>query len=191
MPLSSKSPVVLRAAAMFALFVPILAVAHGTPLVPHRVATLAVNGELPPPPAGVTAIKFGEFFRMPVGPHGLEPTAKLLALNGRPVRLIGYMVREEHAVPGRLLLSPLPVNLGDEDESLADDLPPTAVFVHLQGVGERKVPYLGGLIKLTGTLEVGAKEEGDGRVSSIRLVLDSRASRQILGAKPALRASLR
>jgi hypothetical protein len=163
--------------------------AHGSQLVPHHVAALAVHGELPPPPAGVTNIKFGEFFRMPVGPRGLEPTEKLLALNGRRVRLVGYVVREEEPVPGRFLLSPLPVSLGDEDESLADDLPPTAVFVHLQGVKDRRVPYIDGLIKLTGVLELGPQEEGGGRISSLRLLLDPQLSKQILGAKPMLRAT--
>jgi hypothetical protein len=185
----SAAPSVVALLSTLMMFSPPVAFAHGTQVVPHRVAALEVRGELPPPPAGVTNIKFGEFFRMPVGPRGLEPTEKLLALNGQRVRLVGYVVREEEPVPGRFLLSPLPVSLGDEDESLADDLPPTAVFVHLQGVKERNVPYIDGLVKLTGILEVGAKEEGGGRVSSIRLVLDSRASKQIFGAKPLLRAS--
>jgi hypothetical protein len=168
---------------------PPVAFAHGTQVVPYHVAALEVRGELPPPPAGVTSIKFGEFFRMPVGPLGLEPSDKLMSLNGHRVRLVGYVVREDDPVPGRFLLSPLPVTVGDEDESLSDDLPPSTVFVHLQGVKERNVPYIAGLVKLTGVLEVGAKEEGGGRVSSVRLVLDPRTSKQILGAKPMLRAS--
>lgn len=183
--LNSASVAVLLATLM--LFPSSAAFAHGAPVVPHRVASLEVRGELPPPPAGVTNIKFGEFFKMPIGPLGLEPTEKLLSLNGQRIRLVGYVVREEDRLPGRFLLSPLPVSLGDEDESLADDLPPTTVFVHLQGVKERSVPYLDGLVKLTGTLEIGAREEGGGRVSTLRLLLDSRVSRQILAAKPVLR----
>ncbi len=183
--LNSASVAVLLATLM--IFPSSAAFAHGAPEVPHLVASLEVRGELPPPPAGVTNIKFGEFFKMPIGPLGLEPTEKLLSLNGQRIRLVGYVVREEDRLPGRFLLSPLPVSLGDEDESLADDLPPTTVFVHLQGVKERSVPYLDGLVKLTGTLEIGAREEGGGRVSTLRLLLDSRVSRQILAAKPVLR----
>lgn len=164
-------------------------VAHGGAVIPHRVAALEVRGELPPPRAGVASIKFGEFFRMPIGPFGLEPSEKLIALNGKPVRLVGYMVREENPTAGRFLFSPLPVTLGDEDESLSDDLPATAVSVHLQGVKNQVTPYIGGLIQITGTLEVGAKDEADGRVSSVRLVLDPQISKRILRAKPLLRAS--
>ncbi len=165
------------------------AAAHGGAVIPHRVAALEVRGELPPPRAGVTGIKFGEFFRMLIGPFGLEPTEKLLALNGKPVRLVGYMVKEEMPSAGRFLLSPLPVSLGDEDESLSDDLPATAVFVHLQGSKNQDTPYIVGLIQLTGTLEVGARDEADGRVSAVRLMLDPQVSKQILRAKPVLRAS--
>lgn len=172
-----------------ALLSPPAAFAHGANLTPHRAPALEVKGELPPPPAGVASLKFGEFFIMPVGPKGLEPTGKLLSLDGRRVRLVGYVVREETPVPGRLLLSPLPVSVGDEDESLADDLPPTAVFVHLQDAKGRAAPYISGLLKLTGTLEVGAREESDGRVSAVRLVLDRKTSRQILGARPLRQAS--
>ena len=164
-------------------------VAHGGAVVPHRVAALEVRGELPPPRAGVASIKFGEFFRIPIGPLGLEPTEKLMALNGKRVRLVGYMVKEETPTAGRFLLSPLPVSLGDEDESLSDDLPATAVSVHLQGSKNQGTPYVGGLIQITGNLEVGAKDEADGRVSSVRLVLDPQISKRILRAKPLLRAS--
>lgn len=165
------------------------ATAHGGAVIPHRVGALEVRGELPPPRAGVTSIKFGEFFLMPIGPFGLEPTEKLMALNGKPVRLVGYMVKEETPTAGRFLFSPLPVSLGDEDESLSDDLPATTVFVHLQGSKNQGTPYFGGLIQLTGILEVGARDEADGRVSSVRLMLDPQVSKQILRAKPVLRAS--
>jgi hypothetical protein len=185
----SRSTLVAAFLATLMIFSPSVVFAHGAPTIPHRVAVLEVRGELPPPPVGVTNIKFGEFFRMPVGPLGLEPTEKLLSLNGQKIRLIGYVVREEEPIPGRFLFSPLPVSLGDEDESLADDLPPTTVFVHLQGVKEHRVPYLNGLIQLTGKLEIGAKEEGGGRVSTLRLILDSRVSKQILAAKPLFRTA--
>jgi hypothetical protein len=164
--------------------------AHGGATVfPHRVAALEVRGELPPPRAGVTSLKFGEFFRMPIGAFGLEPSEKLLALNGKPVRLVGYMVREETPVPGRFLFAPLPVALGDEDESLSDDLPPTTVSVHLTGAKNKSAPYIGGLIQLGGTLEVGTRDEADARLSAVRLILEPRMAQAILRAKPVLRAS--
>jgi hypothetical protein len=164
--------------------------AHGgAAVIPHRLAALEVRGELPPPRAGVTSLKFGEFFRMPIGAFGLEASEKLLALNGKPVRLVGYMVREETPTAGRFLFAPLPVALGDEDESLSDDLPPTTVSVHLTGAKDKSAPYIGGLIQLVGTLEVGARDEADARVSAVRLVLDPQLSSRILRAKPVVRAS--
>ncbi|MQY51016.1 hypothetical protein [Rhodocyclus gracilis] len=170
---------------------PTVALAHGEAVTPHRLPAIEVRGELPPLKAGVASLKFGEFFAMPVGPLGLEPSARLLALNGKTVRLVGYMVREEEPTAGRFLFSPLPVVLGDEDESLSDDLPPSTVTVHVQGAGTQTTPYIDGLLHLTGTLEVGAQEEADGRVSSVRLQLDAPLSRRLLRARPVVRAVAR
>src|SRR5438067_1692524 len=63
---------------------------------------------LPPLPAGITELKFSEFFVSPVGDRGLELTERLRGLDGERVRLLGYMVRQEAATPGKLLLAPLP-----------------------------------------------------------------------------------
>lgn len=119
-------------------------------------------------------LKFGEMFKRPVGPKGLEPSAKLLALDGQRVRLVGYMARQaaEFDVPGLMILVPLPVALGDEDESFADDLPASAAYIHLADAPTAStplVPYRPGLLALTGTLELGAQAEPDGRVSFVRL----------------------
>jgi len=135
-------------------------------------AAVSVRGPLPQPPAGVTDLKFREFFRMPVGPRGLEPTEKLLSLDGRRVRIVGYMVQQETPVEGVFILSPLPVLIGDADESLSDDLPPSAMFVHIPSGVPQHVPFTPGLISLNGTLGIGPREEAEGRVSSIRLMLD-------------------
>lgn len=117
---------------------------------------------------------------MPIGPKGLEASEKLLALNGRRVRLIGYMVQEEEPANGVFILSPLPVTLGDEDESLSDDLPATAVFVHLSAQTSRYIAHVPGLIQLVGILQVGGQAEASGRVSAVRLELSPEASAAIL-----------
>lgn len=142
-------------------------------------ASIAVNSELSPPPLGVTDLKFRDFFKMPVGPGGLEPSAKLLGLNGKRVRIVGYMAQQESPSTGTFILSPIPVTMGDEDESFADDLPSSAIFVHLEG-SSGVVPFIPGLLKLTGVLNVGNQEETDGRVSSVRLLLDPALSQAIL-----------
>ena len=141
-------------------------------------AAVAVSGPLGSAPAGVTDLKFQDMYKTPIGPKGLEPSERLLSLNGRKVRLVGFMVTQEESKPGGLILTPMPVNLGDEDESLSDDLPGNAVFVHLAGkYADKAVPNLQGLLHMTGTLSVGAFEEADGHVSSIRLELDDVTSR--------------
>jgi len=145
-------------------------------------AVLAVAGELPPPPAGVTDLKFRELFKLPIGPRGLEPSDKLVGLNGKRVRMVGYMAHEETHTAGMFILSPLPVTMGDEDESYADDLPASAVFVHLETADHGAVPYRPGLIRLTGLLQFGAQQEADGRVSTVRLLLDPALSREIASA---------
>jgi hypothetical protein len=144
-------------------------------------AALAVLSELPPPAAGVTDLKFRELFKLPIGPRGLEPSEKLISLNGQRVRMVGYMAKEEASAAGMFILSPLPVTMGDEDESFADDLPASAVFVHMESASNAVIPYLPGLIKLTGTLQFGAQQEGDGRVSTVRLLLDPALTKEIVG----------
>lgn len=138
---------------------------------------LQVPGPLAPPPPGVAELRFQEFFQQPVGPRGLQASARLLALDGQRVRLVGYMVREAQAPAGRLILTAMPVLLGDEDEPLADDLPPAALFVHLAGAASQaRLPHVSGLIQLQGRLQVGPLAEPDGHVSTVRLLLDDAAS---------------
>lgn len=132
--------------------------------------SIEVSSQLSPV-AGVADLKFNEFYKTPVGPKGLELTPKLINLIGKKVRIVGYMAKTEPATPGMFVLSPFPVDLGDEDEKLVDDFPPNAVFVHL-GEKDLAVPTIQGLIKLTGTLQVGSFEEVDGHVSTFRLELD-------------------
>lgn len=179
----SLRQIAFAVATTLSLLMPGLA-AHATGSVTGVVtvpAAFAVNGELPALPADVIDLKFHDFFTMPVGPRGLTPTAKLLSLHGKRVRLVGYMAQQEVPTRDMFELTPLPVSLGDEDESLSDDLPPSTVFVHLAASG-KQVPYLPGLIKLTGVLSVGAQEEADGHVSAVRLQLDPTLTQTLLSA---------
>ena len=155
--------------------------AHGGQATLAAPPALAVSGLLAPPPAGVAELRFSEMFQRPVGPKGLEPSARLLALDGLTVRLVGYMASAEVPMVGRLVLSPLPIALSDEDEPLADDLPAQAIFVHLSGpAAAHTLPNYSGLIQLQGQLSVGAREEPDGHLSSVRLLLDERTSQLLL-----------
>jgi hypothetical protein len=147
-------------------------------------AAIAVLGDLPKPPSGATELKFREFFKMPVGPRGLDPSEKLAALAGKRVRLVGYMVQQEKPASEFFVLTPLPLSLGDEDESLSDDLPASTVFVHfVNSTSAKAIPYFSGLLQLTGTLELGPHEESDGHVSTVRLQLDPELA-QIMRSEP-------
>jgi len=130
--------------------------------------------ELPRLPKGVTELKFSEFFVNPVGSRGLVLTEKLKGLDGKRVRILGHMVRQEHATKGWFLLTPVPVQLHDHDSS--DDLPPACVRVGLPSAIE--VGYTPQLLLLTGTLSFGNLEESDGRISMVRLSLDESSIRK-------------
>lgn len=142
-------------------------------------SSLLVKSGLASAPEGVVELKFRDFFKMPVGPRGLEPSDKLLGLDGKRVRIVGYMANAESPTPGMFILSPLPVELGDEDESLSDDLPPSALFVHMDA-STLAVPHIPGLIKVTGILHIGNRAEADGHVSLARLQLDPEITADIV-----------
>lgn len=169
---------------------PIFATGASADAVPARAAAVMVTGKLPPAPAGVADLKFGEFFRTPVGPRGLEPTARLRALQGRTVRVVGFMVHREQPVPGRFILTAMPLRMSEDEDGLADDLPPQALFVQLQQAGDAPPAFVPGLLALTGTLELGPRDEPDGRVSNVRLLLDAPSS-AALAAGPATTESVR
>jgi hypothetical protein len=130
----------------------------------------AAAEQLPPLPKGVVELKFSEFFVSPIGPRGLELSDKLKALDGKRVRILGYMAAQDERPPGCFLLTPVPVHLHDHDSALADDLPATTVHVFMPGVSA--IGYTGNLLLLSGTLSLGNRPEPDGRVSLVRLTLD-------------------
>jgi hypothetical protein len=144
-----------------------------------RAPTAAAAPELPQLPEGVEELRFDDFFVKPVGPRGLVYTEKVRRLDGRRVRILGFMVRRDEAPPGTLLLAPHPIQLHDHEYGLADDLPPGTLTVIVPGETEQ-LPHTPGLLLLTGRLELGSREEPDGRVSTARLFLDPRPP----GGKP-------
>ena len=139
---------------------------------PSESSAKSTTSRLPPLPAGVTELKFNEFFVSPIGERGLTLTEKLRGLDGQRVRILGYMARQEAATPGKLLLAPLPVQVCEHDSEFADDLPPSTVHVFVPACRDQRLPYTARLLLLTGTLSVGNREEADGRISVVRLTLD-------------------
>jgi hypothetical protein len=133
--------------------------------------TIAITN-LPPLPAGVSELKFDEFFVHPVGPKGLKFTEKLRKLDGKRVRMVGYMVEQDKGVPGVFLFSALPIQLHDHDAALADDLPAAVVHVSVPTCRDQRIPHARGRMLVTGVLNIGPRDEPDGRVSAVRLALD-------------------
>lgn len=124
--------------------------------------------------ASATPLAFSEFYRHPVGPRGLEPGARLLALAGSRVELAGYLVEATDAAGAPLIVAAVPVVLGDEDESFADDLPASVAYLH--PIDERTAQALRGChgrVHVRGRLEIGPSDETDGRHSFVRLQADA------------------
>lgn len=133
---------------------------------------LQAVSSLPPAPEGVTDLRFEEFFATPVGPGGLTPTPKLRELTGKRVRVLGFMVHQTRPAPGVALLAPYALSTHEDEYGHCDDLPPATVSVHVPEYSDIAVPHTPGPLLLTGRLELGAKQESDGRISYVRLILD-------------------
>jgi hypothetical protein len=148
--------------------------------VPHQVPPAGRNKRepgaslpaLPPLPQGVSELKFCDFFVQPMGRHGLEFTDGMRSLDAQRVRILGFMVKQDTAPTGMFLLAAMPVELHEsEKDCFIDNLPPNVVLV-LMPVPAKPVPYTPGLMLLTGKLSLGNRLEADGRMSSVRLVLE-------------------
>lgn len=141
------------------------------------------NLSIPATPAGITDLKFGEFFKSPAGPRGLELTEKLQSLNGKRVRILGFMANDDMALPNQMLLTPVPMTLHTSEYGYCDDLPAAIVTVHVNSKTPKILPYTPGLLLLTGTLSVGNQEEKNGRISIVRLTIDEPADTASLPAQ--------
>jgi len=117
----------------------------------------------------VKELSFKEFFESVNGE--LKPSATLLQLNGKRIRLIGFMTQMETPPTGAFYLCPRPITCDEEGGGTAD-LPPESVFVIVRSLREKAVPFSPRALEVTGILEVGNEEEPNGRVSFIRLLLD-------------------
>jgi hypothetical protein len=120
-----------------------------------------------------TELSFREFYKLPIGPNGLEPTAKLLSLKNKRVHLQGFMVKAEEPVAGIFMVTLVPVNTPEKEDGPSDDLPGATVFVHMPLEDSAKIlAFRPGVWDLVGTLQLGAKDESNGRISYVRLMLD-------------------
>lgn len=115
-----------------------------------------------PLPPGVRELKFSQIFKSPVGRLGLEITDELKQLDGRKVRIVGYMVHQTEPWSGAFLLAPVPVQLHEHEYGQADDLPASTIYVRMPAEGHA-APYTPGPMLITGTLHLGARDIEDER----------------------------
>ena len=136
----------------------------------------SVKAQTPDTP--LITLTFSDFFVRPIGSGGLILKEQLLQAQGRQVQLTGYMVQQEKIAPGQFLLAPHPVLMVQHADGEADDLPPATVLVELAPEQHDSfVAYKRGGIIVVGELDVGRKEDHDGRVSWVRLRLPSSGTR--------------
>jgi hypothetical protein len=162
---------------------------HPTPLDPSAgpVSVAEVSGaagedESVPPPAapavsddvraGYAELQMDSIFVKPAGPRGLEYTVEASALDGARVRLRGWMVRHLHDDPRIFLLNTQPMVLHMSEYGLADDLPPSAAHVILEDRPGWAPVWTPRPLEVCGVLELGPRQERDGRVSHVRLLAD-------------------
>ena len=82
-------------------------------------------------------------------PKGLTPSPRLRQLDGKRVKIEGFMAMQENASTGGFWLCPTPI-FQDESGAGTGDLPPNAVFVQVRGAGSKPVSYLRGKLSVTG-----------------------------------------
>jgi hypothetical protein len=133
-------------------------------------------------------LTFDEIYVLPAGPKGLEFTEKTKGLNGGKVRMEGFMVKHYHDDPAIFLFTAVPAVHNQVEYMLADSLPTSLVHV-IMDVRPGDAPvWKPQRITVMGTLETGAHQEIDGRVSHIRLrcehVVDRRTSTLLELRKP-------
>ena len=117
----------------------------------------------------IPRLDFKDFFEL--AHDEIQPSAKLLALAGQRVRLVGFMAKMEVAPKGAFYLTPRPVSCDEEGGGTAD-LPPEAVYVVVRSSAGKDIPHTQRALEVTGRLEVGYHVEADDRVTHIRLLLD-------------------
>ena len=129
-----------------------------------------------------------EVYVMPAGPKGLVFTSKTQGLNGKKVRMEGFMVKHYHDDPAIFLFTAVPTVHNQVEYMLADSLPTSLMHVIMDVRAGDAPVWKPQRITVMGTLETGAHQEVDGRVSHIRLrcehVVDRRTGTLLELRKP-------
>lgn len=133
-------------------------------------STVRPPASSPPVRESAEILDFRDFFE--ASPRELKPSARLLSLNGKRVRLVGFMAQMEMPPRGAFYLCSRPVFATEAGAGTAD-LPPEAVLVIVRTAKDRELDHIPRAVQVTGILEVGPRVEEDGQVSALRLILDA------------------
>jgi hypothetical protein len=119
-----------------------------------------------------TPLILQSFFKMPIGPKGLEVSDKVLNASGQKVQLTGYMVKTELPTPGVFMLSPRPIQMSEHADGDANDLPASVCWVYLDDHQKNWiVPHIPGLLTIEGLFTFKRIEASDGSVAWFHLYL--------------------
>ena len=125
--------------------------------------------------AAPVELSLSDAISRPVGPRGLQFSSAWQAQNGQFVQVTGHIVHQERARPGYFLLASAPVRMSEDADGDADDLPPTVLMVTLPPAQRDWIVHAPQhAVRLTGRLSIG-RETLNGRVTWLRLALDSSA----------------
>ena len=130
----------------------------------------------------IQSLEFRDFFV--ASPRELKPSPRLLGLAGQRVRLVGYMALMEEPPKGAFYLCAFPVEATESGGGTAD-LPPEAVLVVVPSARGHELAHIPRRLEAIGVLEVGPQADTEGRVSSIRLILEGPATASAAASKPA------
>jgi hypothetical protein len=120
-------------------------------------------------PASPEPLAFDEFFESSA--RELRPSARLLSLDGRRVRLRGFMAQMEEPPKGGFYLCHAPV-FAAEGGGGTGDLPPDAVLVVVKSARGKELAHIPRPLEVTGVLQISPQTDEEGRVSRIRILLD-------------------
>ena len=119
-----------------------------------------------------TALELQSFFKLPMGPKGLEVTDKVKQASGQKVRMTGFMVKNELPTQGAFMLAPRPVQMSEHADGDANDLPASVCWVYLDSSQKDwLVPYIPGPVTVEGLFMFKRLEATDGSVAWFHLQL--------------------
>lgn len=125
--------------------------------------------QLPPPPEGVAELSLTELLTASKNASGVDYSARAWELNGKMVRVNGYMVSQSTPIPWAILLSPVPQTAHEREYFLCDDLPISTIHVFFPKSAQPLIPFHPEMVAIIGRLELGGRTEADGRTSMARI----------------------